>query len=355
MKKRLSLVGILSLIIFFSSCSTKEKEHKERVQYVKVETVKSTNENSRLVFNGVIREKSLTSLSFRVGGPLKTLGVNAGDFVKKGDLIAAIDKRDYELQLQSTKAQYVQLKGEFSRYKELFEEAKIPANSYEKIESGYLMAKTAFENAENQLKDTELRAPFSGYIHEKMTENFQTVAPGQPIVSIIDVSDLEVHISIPENQLLRIKNSRNNYLTVNHSGVNDLPLNIVSISEKTGKDGMYQMKLGFKNDEALNIFPGMTAEVHMICGMSESGIQIPSSAIFHQENKNFVWLYQKGSQQVEKQEIRINTLNKDGMIGISSGLKENDRIISAGVHHLTDGQKVQPIQETSESNVGGLL
>jgi len=166
MKKRLSLLSILSLAIFFSSCTSHKKEHKEVVKYVKVETVKSTNENSNLVFNGIIKEKSLTSLSFRVGGPLKILNVKPGDFVKKGNLIAAIDKRDYELQLQSTKAQFLQLKGEYSRYKELFEEDKIPANSYEKIESGYLMAKTAFENAENQLKDAELRAPFSGYIHE---------------------------------------------------------------------------------------------------------------------------------------------------------------------------------------------
>jgi RND family efflux transporter MFP subunit len=355
MGKKLIMSTLLVIVVIFSSCKTETKEAKEVIKYVKVETVKSTAENTNLVFNGVIKEKSLTSLSFRVGGPLKTLTVKEGDFVKKGDLIAAIDQRDYKLQLQSTKAQYLQLKGEYSRYKELFEEDKIPANSYEKIESGFLMAKTAFENAENQLKDTELRAPFSGYIHEKMTENFQTVGAGQPIVSIIDVSNLEVQISIPENQLLKIKNSQNNFLSVDQSGVSNLPLEIISISEKAGNDGMYQMKLGFKNDENLQVFPGMTAEVHMICGSKEAGIQIPSSAIFHKNDQNYVWLYETHSQQIKKQAISIKTLNDNGMVEISSGLNHKDTIVSAGVHHLSEGQKVQLIQKSSKSNVGGLL
>ncbi len=82
-------------------------------------------------------------MSFRVGGPLISFNVKSGDFVRKGQVIAAIDKRDYQLQVQSTKAQFQQLRGEYERYKELYGKDKIPANSYEKIESGYLKQVTS--------------------------------------------------------------------------------------------------------------------------------------------------------------------------------------------------------------------
>ena len=60
------------------------------------------------------------------------------------------------------------------------------------------MAEAAYNNAINQLQDTELKAPFSGYIFEKKAESFQTVGAGMPIVSMIDVSSLEIIINVSE-------------------------------------------------------------------------------------------------------------------------------------------------------------
>jgi RND family efflux transporter MFP subunit len=343
------------VILLIGGCSNSIKEQKGIIKYVKVEKVSTHNENDKLVFNGTIKEQNLTTLSFRVGGPLVGLVVVPGDFVKKGEIIASIDKRDYQLQLEARKAQYIQLKGEFERYKELFNKKKIPANSYEKIESGYLMAKTAYENAQNQLRDTDLIAPFSGYIHEKKTENFQTVGPGQAIVSVIDISNLEVVISIPENLLSKIRNSTNNLLSVQNSGVSNLPLSVVSINEKTGKDGMYQMKFNFINNPSLHISPGMSAEVTMLCNLSTGRIKIPSSAIFHKKEKTYVWIFNKKSELVNKQEVTISKLSNGGLIEVVRGLNSDQTIVTAGVHYLFEGQEVHPIHKSSKSNVGGLL
>ncbi len=347
---------VLLVIVTAAACSNKQTDQQyESIKYVKTEKITSVSKGDKLVFNGTIKERNLTTLSFRVGGPLTNLTVKPGDFVEKGQVIASIDKRDYRLQVESTRTQYAQLKGEYGRYKELFNDDKIPANSFEKIESGYLMAKTAFENAENQLLDTDLISPFNGYIHEKMVENFQTVSPGMPIVSLIDISKLEVEISIPENQLLQIKNSTNNYLTVKNAGVSDHPLNIVSISEKTGKDGMFRMKLDFDNDQSLNISPGMSAEVTMICNNSKTGISIPSSAVFRDKNNNCVWIYNNSTKTLAKRNITLGNFTNHGKIEVVSGLRSNEIIITAGVNNLFEGQTVKPIEKPSYSNVGGLL
>ncbi len=347
---------MISAILFLFGCSTQINEKPiEPVKYVKVEKIVDQQLVEKLVFNGIIKEKSLTSISFRVGGPLTKLNVKPGDFVKAGELIAEIDKRDYELQVQSTKVQFNQMQGEFERYKQLFEKGKIPANSYEKIESGYLMAKTAYENAVNKLKDSKLTAPVSGYIYEKFVENFQTVNPGQVVVSIIDLSQLEVIISIPESQLTKIKNSSKNLLEVKNANVSNLPISILSISEKAKDDGMYEMKFTFNNNSKLKISPGMSAEISMICDQEASTIKIPSSAVFYEENTTRVWVFDSISKVVNKRNVRIKNISSGGKVEVISGLSPNDIIVIAGVHSLYENQVVRPVQPQSPTNIGGLL
>lgn len=356
MKFKVSILAISAVCtLLLLSCGGKKTDEAPKAKYVKVEQVFSQKGGGKLVFNGQVKEKSLTTMSFRVGGPLVQFNVKAGDYVRKGQLIASIDKRDYKLQVQSTKAQYEQLKGEYERYKELHDKNKIPANSFEKIESGYLMAKTGYENAVNQLNDTELRAPFSGYIYEKKAENFQTVGPGAPIVSIIDLSSLEVVISVPENQILNIKRSSENFLDVKNAGVTNLPVSIISVGEKAKTDGLYEVKLSFANSKELNISPGMSAEVTMFCKGEAISKTIPSAAVYYKDNKTCVWLYNTGTKTITQKEIQVKGIVSDGKIEVLDGLGIGDSIVTTGVNSLSEGQVVEPIKKPTSTNIGGLL
>lgn len=353
--KRVFYSLVMVGLIFTISCKSDTKVQEEVVKLVKVEIISDQQNIEYLSFNGKVKEKSLTLFSFRVGGPLISVNVDAGDYVNAGDLIAQIDKRDYQIQLDNAKAQYLQIKGEYERYKELYDKDKIPANTYEKIESGYLMAKAGYENATNQLNDTELKAPISGYIHEKMVENFNTVGPGQPIFSIIDMSELDIIISVPENQVLEMKACQENYLSVKNANVFEIPIQLKSVNEKTGKDGMYEVRFLMKNMDNYNIYPGMTAEVKVVCEGTRNEIHLSSDVVFMDNNMTCIWIYEPDKQQVRKQEVVVASLHPGGKIEIIEGLKKGDYVVTAGVHSLSEAQKVRPITQGSASNVGGLL
>lgn len=357
MKLRQILVATVVALLAITGCKTKSDDAPqiETIKYVKVETINNGIVQNRMVFNGKIKEKSLTSLSFRVGGPLAKLKVETGDFVRAGEVIATIDKRDYQLQVQTTKAQFTQTEAEYKRYKQLVEQDKIPANTFERVESGYLMAKTAYENAQNQLNDTELKAPFSGFVFEKFVENHQTVGAGVPIVSLIDNSSLEAVVSVSESQVSRVRNDKQSLLSVTNAGVSDLPVKLQSVSEKTMEDGLYEVKFSFKNNSELNISPGMTAEVTMYCDAQNSNITIPGSAVFHEKTSDFVWVFNSSTKKVEKRKVKISEVVSGGKAAIASGVKSGEQVVTAGVHYLIDGQEVKPIQKPSVTNVGGLL
>lgn len=348
-------VVIVTVMILTISCKNEEEHSADTAKLVKVTKVSGQQNVEYLTFNGNVKEKSLTMLSFRVGGPLVNVNVKEGDYVHEGDVLAKIDQRDYNIQLANAKAQFEQVRSEYERYKELYEKEKIPANTYEKVESGYKMAKAGYENALNQLNDTKLKAPISGYIHQKLVENYATVGAGHPVVSIIDISKLEIIIHVPENQVLNIEKCQNYSVSVKNANVFDLPVKLLSVNEKTGKDGLFEVKFILENRDDLHIYPGMTAEVKIACREEKNSILISSDAVLEKNNSTYVWLYNPSEQTVQLNEVVIASLKPEGKLEVIKGLSNGDQVIASGVHTLFEGQKVKPITKRSATNVGGLL
>ncbi len=354
--KQLSLALSIFASILLTSCGGQDQSSKaETIKHVKVETINNSNTTTQLQFNGVVKEKKMSMLSFRVAGPLVNFNVQPGDYVQKGEVIAQIDQRDYQLQVQTTKAQFEQVKGEFSRYKELHTKDKIPANSYEKVEAGYKMAEAAYNNAINQLQDTELKAPFSGYIFEKKAESFQTVGAGMPIVSMIDVSSLEIIINVSESQISEVKKANSGFINIRNASVTNLPVKLLCVSEKTKKDGLYEVKYEFNNQANKNILAGMMAELSLNCQSAQSGISIPASSIFNNNGKTYVWIFNPATQIIAKREVEIDAFTTGQKVSVTKGIQYGETVVTAGVHHLKEGQKAQPINKVSQTNVGGLL
>jgi membrane fusion protein, multidrug efflux system len=344
------------LVFLLAGCSSESSEKPEPlIRSVKVVAVSNNARAKTFSYTGVIKENSNTKVSFRVGGPLVQLNVKQGDFVKKGQLIASIDSRDYELNVAASKAQFEQAESEYERYQKLFDLKKLPANTLEKLKLAYEMNSTAFENAKNQLKDTKLFAPVSGYVFEKMAENHETIGPGQTILSIIDNDDLEVVIFAPESNLKKLSNDLEVTCSVKNAGLSTVPLVLKSLSEKAGENQMFEIKFSFAVPME-NVKPGMSAEVNIKCKMDESGsFYIPIEAVFHQDGTDYVWVFSEPGGKVSKRKIEIGPLADQGMIQVRSGLGSNDKIVSAGIHFLQEGQLVKPIQTLSETNVGGIL
>lgn len=152
------------LVFLLAACS--EQRSGESVpRFVKVSQVSAGSEAELFSFNGVVRERDEINLAFRVGGQIVKLLVNEGDRVSAGQVIAILDDRDYKVQYNSAKANYMQAKNEYERYRELFDRKKLPENNLDKVRAAYLSAKSSFEAAENALHDTQVGSPLYWFHH----------------------------------------------------------------------------------------------------------------------------------------------------------------------------------------------
>jgi RND family efflux transporter MFP subunit len=307
-------------------------------------------------FPGTIREAAEVNLAFRVAGPISNIYVKEGDYVRQGTLVARIDPRDYEIQASVYEAQYNQVRGEYDRLTELNNRKSVADNDYEKSVAGEKMLRMKLQNARDQLSDTKLYAPFSGYIQSVKYEAGEMVNTGMTVATLIDVHSYLVEIDLPMSFFLR----KEAFTTFSCSQpmVPDAvyPLQLVSYQMKANNSQLYRTT--FRLDPKVNprLAPGMTVSVKIgyRTGL-ESLLAFPLTALFREGEKNCVWIYDPATSVVKMREVTTGEITGDGMITVLSGISENDEIVVAGVHVLHDGWKVDRIEEVSETNVGGLM
>lgn len=356
MKKRNFYSVFILLAIFMISCAPEEKEPETVVRKVKVTTPQLLGDINSRTFAGVIKEASQVNLSFRVAGPIKKIYVKEGDYVKKGQLIAEIDPRDYKTQVDANKAQYEQMKSEYERLTKLNERKSVADNDYEKAVAGEKMLAVQLKHAEDQLNDTKLFAPFSGYIQSVKYDEKEIVNTGMTIATLLDLNSYSIEIEIPASFYI-LKNKFVNYSCQQPQiSDTDYPLTLSGYQVKANNNQLYSMKFKLNPKDNKLLAPGMSVIVKInFKNDNDDSITIPINSIFNKEGQTYVWLFDPETSTVNLKEVVTDGLSGDGRIRIVSGLTEKDTIVVAGVNSLHENEKVNLLQTKSETNIGGLL
>ena len=134
------------------SCNGK-KEAQEDVQYVMTATAKGGGNESQQTYPARTRSMEETNVAFRVSGTIERVFVKEGDYVRKGQLIATMDARDYRVQLEATQAEYAQIKADAERVFELYKEQATTASNYDKARYGLSQITQKLQHHKNQLAD----------------------------------------------------------------------------------------------------------------------------------------------------------------------------------------------------------
>ncbi len=342
MRKLMVLMNMLILAFLVQSCSEIQvSEAKKEDRLVRSMVVGYNQNHEEYSYFGKLAESRKVNISFRTGGELEKLNATEGELIKEGSLIAQIDSRDHRLALNAAKVQYEQAKGEYERYQKLYDKGKLPENTLDKLKSGYLLAKSNYENAQNAVNDCRLLAPFTGYVFEVFVENHEAVGPGQPIISLLDMSKVEVIFEVPEAHLAFFDKNPKFEIEVKHAKLPHISAELKSISEKADPNNLYEVRLQVKNQNN-TLKSGMSTTVNLSFDreLADAFIVIPAEAVFHETGKSFVWIINKNNT-LKKQEVICGKALNDGKLLLESGLNNGTRILTAGTHFVTEGQKVR--------------
>ncbi|NCC05925.1 MAG: efflux RND transporter periplasmic adaptor subunit, partial [Proteobacteria bacterium] len=215
-----ALLVVFSFFLLSACDSPPERQAApEEPRPVKLLTVGESSSVMQRKFPGMVRASKRAELAFQVSGTLTQLPVGEGQEVKEGQILAQLDQRDFENSLRNAQGQLgnvrAALESATSEYERILRirkqdpgatsesmvvkrrEAKDRATA--EMES----AQAALDAARDKLGDTTLRAPFSGIVSRRHVENFQEVQAKEPIVSLDDISALEILVDLPESVVAR--------------------------------------------------------------------------------------------------------------------------------------------------------
>lgn len=299
-------------------------------------------------FPGKVQASQRVNLSFRVSGQLIEFPVNEGDGVQKGMLLARLDPRDYRIAYDEAYAQYIEAVADYNRYKDLYEKNAVPVADLDVRRAKRDTAKARLDYARANLDYTYLKAPFDGYIGAKFVENFEEVRPFDNILSLQDISTLEVVIDLPENVIASSNQGRilDLFATFRSAPGEEFPLEIKEVSAQADpKTQTYRVTLSMAQPDTINVLPGMTAQVHVKGKVDQdadgSYFVIPAIAVVPGSGPDqYVWVVDQNNLMVHKRKVTVGAVTGEKDIEILSGLETGDMIAVTGINQLQEGMQV---------------
>lgn len=364
---------ILLLMIAIHLCGCQEPtEREETVAIVKAMEVNDPLNIRTRPFPGVIRAENRVNLSFRVSGPLLELPIRVGDVMKKGDTLARIDPRDFEVRvrnatanLEKSKAALKFAESDLDRA-ERIQEADPGAISVSLVDQkresrNRLVASVDALNAEleatkDKLRDTVLKAPFDGIIVAKYLENFEFVREREPVVRMLDTTRIEMVIDVPETLTPYLFDVDEITVVMDAFPKHSLKATIKEIgTEASTTTRTFPVTLIMDHPEGINILAGMTGEAVITKRIKKDEkplpVIIPIASTFSKQamDNTFVWVIDPQTKTVSKRQVVLGEASSTG-VQVKEGLEPGEWIVTAGVQFLKEGQQVQLLKSKQEVN-----
>jgi multidrug efflux system membrane fusion protein len=343
-----TLVVLIGASLF--SCRAPEVVEREPVVRPVKTMVVGSEAQARLSFPGTVQAADRAELSFRVAGPLIELRVDEGDDVRRGQLLARIDPRDFEIALAQARASYEQAEADYARYKNLYERNAVPLAQFEFRRAARDVAAASYDQAQANLRDTSLVAPFDGHVGRKLVENFEDVVARQPILTLQGLNVVEIVIDVPESVMATFR-APNPRFTARFSSApgSEFELRLKeAAAEADVQTQTFQVTFSMPQPDELRVLPGMTAEVAVdATAGGEAPIEgepliIPAEAVFASPGgQPRVWVVDRSTLTVQPRDVRVGAVTGESSIRVLEGLRPGETIAVAAVHQLQEGSKIR--------------
>jgi RND family efflux transporter MFP subunit len=347
-----ALAGVTALV----ACS-KTETASDPVRAVRTQIISPQTAGGAYEYAGEVKSRTESRLSFRVGGKMLKRGVDIGDMVKAGQVLAQLDPQDLRLGQDAARAtvamaqaSYDQNAADFKRYKDLHDQGFIGPAELDRRDMALKTARAQLDQAKaqsnvqgNQASYAALLADANGVITGVDVEPGMVVAAGTPVLRLAHDGARDVVFSVPEDKVSLVKAmaAQPGRFKVRLWGADApaLPATIREISAAADSvTRTFLIKADVGNASGMRL--GQTATVLMELPQTAGVTKLPLSALREEQGKSAVWLVDRGNMTVKSQIVTLAGADGNEAV-IAAGLAPGQVVVTAGVHVLNPGQKVK--------------
>jgi RND family efflux transporter MFP subunit len=346
---------LIVIIMLFSRISSESKLLEEAkksqlrqkqpdVNVVTLELIPSVIRD-RISLPGTVAPWVKLDVLTEVGGKVLKKEVEEGNTVKKGDILAVLDSRDYQNAFNSAKASYETAVSSLNRFQKLHSEQLAPRSQLDEAVAQSENHKAAKDTAALNLERCTIRAPISGVINHLYIDNGQYLSASDKVAEILQMEQVKVKVGIPESDVDAVRHIEDFNVTIDALNGKVFPAKKHFISRTADAAArLYGLDLALDNSSG-EILPDMFARIEIIKKEEPASLCVPLYAVISKDNENIVYVVKEGKSYLKA--VKLG-LKEEWRVQVTEGLEAGEHVIVVGHRSVNNDQTVKVVRSVRD-------
>jgi len=388
-----AIAVVCASVLLLAGCHRKLEVAADQPVPVRLQLPHHVQQPVSVAVSGSVEANVTALTAFQVGGRVLHVYVEEGQRVTKGQILADLDPTDYRngfdaaagqadaasaenakakaglrhQELEQARIDFERTQDEYQRLKYLYDHQSLPANDFHKIEAAYLASQQRYDMAQSgtraedkqaasaqlsaataqmqeakkRLADCQLRAPISGFVGMRQIDEGVTVAPGVPVISVVDLDPVKVRVGIPEAEVGKVREGDRAVVSVPSSDGEQFEGRIEAIAAASDPASRtYVSKIVVPNPTLL-LRAGMVSDARLIGDAKVNAITVPGSAIVRDERGvTQVYILAPGQNRVYGRRVEVGSMIGNE-VQIQTGLNGSEQVVVDGQQNVREGSIVK--------------
>lgn len=327
-----------------------EESADEEVVAIPVEIGKPERGDIVAVYSGTapIEAFAEADVIAKVAGEIREILVEEGDDVRQGQVLARLDGDRLRLELSQSEANLRKLQRDYERNVDLKDKGLISSGDFDKIRYELEALQASYNLAKLELDYTQIRAPIDGVISNRYIRIGETVSVNDPLFEVTSLDPLVAYLHVPEREYRNIAKDQLVGIDIDALAGERIVATVTRVSPVVDPEtGTFKITIEISDDRR-RIKPGMFGRISIVYDQHVNVLQIPRSAIIEDSGEISVFIVE-GDRAIRK---TVTTgYSSGGMIEITDGIDDDDRIVTVGQVGLKDDAVVTIINAPEEAQV----
>jgi membrane fusion protein (multidrug efflux system) len=277
----------------------------------------------------------------QITGVVLDIRAEEGDYVEAGQILARVETDRYTLQVERANAALKRLEMDYQRKQELYGKKLVSAEDFERVSAEYQAQKAGVDLARLDLEYTNIRAPISGFISERMVRAGNLVELHQPVYRVTSYDPLLAVLHVPERELSVLHKGLEVSMSLDAWPGESFTGEVIRISPVVDPStGTFRVTAEI-TDHGDMLKPGLFGRVGILYDLHEDVPVIPRSAVITEDELSHVFVINdEGS--AARRNIELG-YEREGLIEVLVGLAQGETVVTAGKGSLSDGTQVEVV------------
>lgn len=333
-------LGLIALVVGTACREAAAERPASDVPVVNVAPPATVSRPTIVTASGAIEARRSVDLAFEVPGRLTTVGPEAGQRVRRGQLLAQVDPLTFQLEAERLAVQAERGEDLSRRHRQLHEAGSLAENDLRQSLAIARQQQLAAELAAKRVRDTRLIAPISGDVAQRLAEAGEMVEPGRPVYSIVQLDTIDVKVGVAEGEIGQLKVGQDATISATAIAGRTFPGRIRMIAPRADPTTRtYEVTVSVPNPDRL-LRAGMVAEASVSTGERTTALTVPGHAVLRDpQGAAVVYVHSAEDGRVRPRHVELGAPMGDA-VEILRGLAPTDHVVVGGAQRVRAGMRV---------------